>query len=197
MADVLPSPICRILYPAVFEMTEYQGKKFYGIQMLFDKQYLKDNPEEMKLWKALRKAVQEVSEAAYGKSPEECKGGSPFDKTPTDLEKYPFYKGCIALNARNYQFPAQVCHQRGMRPILDASEIYGGVYARVGIQPYAAKRPNEVVALSFQNIMKIKDGPPLGGGGRSNASVFGAFAKDDDFDANDTSFMDDDDLDDM
>lgn len=56
-----------------------------------------------------------------------------------------------------------------MQPIIDRSEIYSGVYARVSISLYAfSVNGNKGVACGLGNIQKIRDGEPLGG--HTNAS---------------------------
>lgn len=56
-----------------------------------------------------------------------------------------------------------------MQPIIDRSEIYSCVYARVSISLYAfSVNGNKGVACGLANIQKIRDGEPLGG--HTNAS---------------------------
>ena len=88
------------------------------------------------------------------------------------------YKGCWFINANSKTAPQVV--DRQVRPILDRSEIYSGVYAKASINLYAfSVNGNKGVACGLGNIQKIRDGEPLGG--HSNASAdFDAVDDDDD-----------------
>ena len=51
-----------------------------------------------------------------------------------------------------------------MQPILDRSEVYSGVYARVSLNFYAFNsNGNKGIACGLGNIQKVRDGEPLGG----------------------------------
>ena len=77
------------------------------------------------------------------------------------------YKGCWFINANSKTAPQVV--DRHVQPIIDRSEIYSGVYARVSISLYAfSVNGNKGVACGLGNIQKIRDGEPLGG--HTNAS---------------------------
>ena len=65
--------------------------------------------------------------------------------------------------------------------ILDHSEVYSGVYARVSISFYAYNvNGSKGIACGLNNIQKVKDGKPFGG--RSRAEDDFADADDDDDD---------------
>ena len=83
------------------------------------------------------------------------------------------------MNANSLTAPQIV--DKNVEPILDRSEVYSGVYARVSINFYAYNvNGNKGVAVGLGNIQKIRDGQPLGN--RSNASDdFDAVDEDDDF----------------
>ena len=77
------------------------------------------------------------------------------------------YAGCYFINANSKTAPQVV--DRHVQPIIDRSEIYSGVYARVSISLYAfSVNGNKGVACGLGNIQKIRDGEPLGG--HTNAS---------------------------
>lgn len=72
------------------------------------------------------------------------------------------YAGCYFANANSNTAPGFVDINR--QEIIDTSEIYSGVYARVSITFYAFNsNGNRGIACGLQNIQKIKDGPSLGG----------------------------------
>jgi hypothetical protein len=192
MSETIALPVGRILYPQLFEKGEYSGKEFYGAQLVFDKEYLKNNPEELKLWKQFKQVCNDVCEAAFRKPLGTPGIKNPFDPpaVPYDLEKYPYYENAYVLNARNYNFQPDVVDAR-LQPILDKALIYGGCYVRAGIQVYASPK-HRTIALSLQAIKKERDGEPIGGGRVSASSLFSAFKSDEPIDTNDTSFLDED-----
>lgn len=72
------------------------------------------------------------------------------------------YKNAYFLNATSKSAPGIV--DRHVQPILDHSEVYSGVYARVSLNFYAFNTSgNRGVAVGLGNIQKVKDGEPLGG----------------------------------
>lgn len=72
------------------------------------------------------------------------------------------YMGCYFVNANSKTAPQIV--DRNVRPILDRSEIYSGVYAYVSLSFYAFNtNGNKGVACGLGNIQKIRDGERLGG----------------------------------
>lgn len=90
------------------------------------------------------------------------------------------YKGCYFLNANSSTAPGVVDLAR--QPILDTSEIYSGVYARVSLSFYAFNsNGNRGIACGLQNIQKVKDGPSLGGKAKAEDDFNDGFAADDDF----------------
>jgi len=67
-----------------------------------------------------------------------------------------------------------------VRPILERSEIYSGVYARVSLSFYAFNsNGNRGIACGLGNIQKVRDGEPLGG--RTNAADEFTTLADEDF----------------
>ena len=72
------------------------------------------------------------------------------------------YAGHWFINANSNTTPGVVDINR--QPILDTSEIYSGVYARVSLSLYAFNsNGNRGIACGLQNVQKIKDGASLGG----------------------------------
>jgi hypothetical protein len=72
------------------------------------------------------------------------------------------YAGHWFINANSNTAPGVVDINR--QPILDTSEIYSGVYARVSLSFYAySASGNRGIACGLQNIQKIRDGASLGG----------------------------------
>ena len=89
------------------------------------------------------------------------------------------YAGCYFVNA-NSQTPPQIVDQN-VNPIMNRSEVYSGVYARVSLNFYAFNsNGNKGVACGLGNIQKVRDGQPLGN--RSTAEDdFSVIEGDDDY----------------
>lgn len=88
------------------------------------------------------------------------------------------YKDAYFLNANSTTAPQIV--DKAVNPILERSEVYSGVYARVSINFYAFNsNGNRGIACGLGNIQKIRDGEPLGG--HSSAADDFATDVDDDF----------------
>lgn len=88
------------------------------------------------------------------------------------------YRGAFFVNANSTTQPEVV--DKHVRPIIDHSEIYSGVYARVSLSFYAFNsNGNRGVACGLGNIQKVCDGEPLGG--RTSASAEFTTLEDEDF----------------
>lgn len=99
--------------------------------------------------------------------------------TERDLEKSPEYKGHWFLNAASKNKPDAVDAQ--LNPILEKKELYSGVYGRVSINFYAYNfNGNRGIGAGLNNLQKLADGEPLGGGGSRATDDF-EVVDDDDF----------------
>jgi hypothetical protein len=85
-------------------------------------------------------------------------GARPSDGMPFGEE----CKGCWVVTASTKQPPQVV--DLSVQPILDQTEIYSGIYARVSIRffPYA-NSGKKGVGCGLGNVQKLEDGEPLGG----------------------------------
>lgn len=77
------------------------------------------------------------------------------------------YANAYFINATSITKPGIV--DKDVNPILDQDEVYSGCYGRASINFYAFNTSgNKGIACGLNNIQKLKDGEPLGGG-RSKA----------------------------
>ncbi len=91
------------------------------------------------------------------------------------------YAGHWFVNANSNTAPGVVDLNR--QPIIDTSEIYSGVYARVSLSFYAFNsNGNKGIACGLQNIQKVRDGEPLGGRTRAEDDFNDEFETDGDED---------------
>ena len=87
------------------------------------------------------------------------------------------YAGCYFINANSKTAPQIV--DKSVRPILDRSEVYSGVYANVSLSFYAFNtNGNRGIACGLNNLQLIRAGEPLGGKA-SAESDFATDAEDD------------------
>lgn len=87
----------------------------------------------------------------------------------------PMRTRCSSTPDANSTTPPQVV-DASLQPILDASEVYSGCYARVSINFYAFNtNGNKGIACGLGNIQKLRDGEPLGGNRISAEADFGGF----------------------
>lgn len=80
-----------------------------------------------------------------------------------DLDQNPELAGHFYMRVSSTRKPGVV--DRDLNPILDPSEIYSGMYARVSMNAFAYNRNgNKGVTFGLENVQKVKDGTPFGGG---------------------------------
>ncbi|MBQ6528277.1 MAG: DUF2815 family protein [Clostridia bacterium] len=110
---------------------------------------------------AIECAIQEGAGKYGGKIPNRATLKLPLRDGDTEREDEP-YKNSWFINATSKTAPQVV--DRHLQQIMDRSEIYSGVYAKVSLSFYAfSVNGNRGVACGLGNIQKIRDGEPLGG----------------------------------
>ncbi len=93
---------------------------------------------------------------------------------PSDGQPFgPECKGCWVFTASSKTRPNVV--DINLQPIMDATEIYSGIYANVGITFFGYNAPqNKGIGVGIENVQKVADGEALGG---NRASVDDDFAQ--------------------
>lgn len=88
------------------------------------------------------------------------------DEDEADLEKNPEYAGHMFMSVSSKTKPGIV--DQNVNAILDTTEIYSGVYARVSINafPYNYKG-KKGISFGLNHIQKVDDGDFLGGRSRA------------------------------
>lgn len=87
------------------------------------------------------------------------------------------YAGHWFMNASSKRKPQVV--DSNVQPILDANEVYSGMYARVSINFYAYNQQgNRGVAAGLGNVQKVADGEALGGAASRAEDEFSAVTED-------------------
>jgi len=89
------------------------------------------------------------------------------------------YANCYFINANSTTAPGVI--DRDKQAILDSTEVYSGCYGRASITFYPFNvNGNRGIACGLQNLQKLADGEPLGGGRNRAEDDFDDF-EDDDF----------------
>lgn len=124
---------------------------------------------DKKTIKAIRDAQQAALEAGAervfkGRIPKNWKDtfrdGDEDDSV--DLDKNPEYAGHMFMTVSSKTKPGIV--DRNVQPILDSTEIYSGVWARVSINAFAFNtQGNKGVSFGLNHVQKVRDGDYLGG----------------------------------
>jgi len=170
----------RLSFPNLFtphKMEGSNGEPKYDCVLLF--------PKATDLSALKAEASRAIREKWGDKKPANLR--SPF--RDGDEKELDGYAGCIYIRVSSKQKPGIV--DENVQPIIDPAAIYAGCYVRASVRAYAYdSNGNRGVAFGLQNIQKVRDGAPFGGGSRAEddfEAVAGAAAKpvsgtaDDDF----------------
>jgi hypothetical protein len=157
-------------YPKIFkaEKNELSGKDEFSVVALFKK------GEDLAL---LKKEAEAVLVEEFGADKTKWPKGlkSPF-RDQSDREKDGVMpagheKGAIFITLKTGYKPQVV--DANVQPILDESEIYAGCICRASVRAsYFDKAGNKGVSFYLQNLQKVKDGEPIGGGKKAASAEF-------------------------
>jgi hypothetical protein len=175
--------VCRLSYANI-----WQAKSINGGMPKFSTSVLIPKSDTATVTK-----VKAAIQAAYAEGESKLKGNgksvptlaslkTPLRDGDTERPDDEAYAGHWFVNANSNTAPGVVDIDR--QPILDTSEIYSGVYARVSLSFYAFNsNGNRGIACGLQHVQKIRDGEPLGGKTRAEDDFADGFKTDevDDF----------------
>lgn len=167
--------IVRLSYANVWEPKSINGgTEKYSVSLIIPKS---DTKTLTAINTAVDVAIEEGKGKFGGKIPNKAALKLPLRDGDAERDDEA-YENSFFVNA-NSTTPPQIV-DKNVNPILDRSEVYSGIYARVSINFYAFNtNGNRGVACGLGNIQKVRDGEPLGG--RSNAADDFATEADDDF----------------
>ena len=168
--------VVRLSYANVWEPKSINGgAEKYSVSLIIPKS---DTKTLSAINEAVNAAIEEGKGKFGGKIPNKAALKLPLRDGDIDRPDDEAYANSYFINA-NSNTPPQIV-DRNVNPIIDRSEVYSGVYARVSINFYAFNsNGNKGIACGLGNIQKIRDGEPLGG--RTNAADDFATDVDDDF----------------
>jgi hypothetical protein len=192
----LKTPVGRLCFPAIFnkeqQMEGATTPPKYAATIVFDKAYLKANRDEMARFNAIREAADAVCREKFKKPLKDAAQAiprfwNPFrdGKEKAHLDGYG--DGTFFFKASSRNRPGAVGSD-ARTPIDDEAALYAGCYVRLSVSPYAFDNKMKGVGIGLNNVMFVKDGPPLAGGVDA-AEDFGEFESNSDID--DTSDFDD------
>lgn len=117
-----------------------------------------------KLEAAQEAAIQEaINKRFNGERPRKLKTVLRDADEELDLEKYPEAEGCMFMNVSSRTKPGIV--DVSLNPVMDAEEVYSGVYARLSVNAYAYNaQGSKGVTFFLNNVMVLGKGERLSGG---------------------------------
>lgn len=183
---VVTSDKCRFSYVSVFEPSQVNGEgaSQYRCTVLIPKS---DKSTLNKVVAAIKQAMQDGLATKFGgKMP--AKWHNPLQDGDEKADTNPEYAGHYYLNAKNDRRPGVV--DSSLNPIIDKDEFYSGCYGRASVSFFAFNNNSKGVGVSLGNLMKTKDGDPLGVAAATAAEDFGDFV-DSDFTGNAVDDLDD------
>nr|WP_294367966.1 DUF2815 family protein [uncultured Ruminococcus sp.] len=152
----------RFSYVNVFEPKSINGSdEKYSVSLLIDKR-------DTKTIEAIERAIEAAKQAGVakfgGKIPPVLK--LPLRDGDTERPDDENYAGKMFVNANCKTKPGLI-EKNGME-IIDATEFYSGCYGKASVTFYAFNsNGNKGIACGLNNIMKTRDGEPLGGRSRA------------------------------
>jgi hypothetical protein len=152
------TPVFRVSFPALFEPTEFQGKKKYSVTMLFDK-----NADLTEIKAAIGQAIREQWPT---KVPPNLRNPLRDGAEKPDLDGY---DGCLFIKASSTTRPGVV--DQDCKEIIDSAEVYAGCFARATIVPFAydlKETGARGVSFLLSNVQKVDDGDSFSGRGRAS-----------------------------
>jgi hypothetical protein len=167
----------RLSYANVWEPKSINGgAEKYSVSIIIPKS---DKKTIAAINAAVDAAIEEGLAKFGGKKPNKAAIKLPLRDGDTERDDEA-YANSYFVNA-NSQTPPQIVDQN-VNPIMNRSEIYSGVYARVSINFYAFNsNGNKGVACGLGNIQKVRDGQPLGNRSTAEDDFSALEDADDDF----------------
>lgn len=181
---ILLTPVARLCFPNVFEkerqMDNSSGEPGYTATLVFDKEFLKKNPEELARFRAMTAAAEEACVEKFKKPLEAASKLANFHKPFRDgIEKEHldgFGPGTIFTKLKTKRRPGVVAAD-GRTPLTTSDELYPGCYVRCSVSVWAYDNKAKGVKFTLNNVMFVRDGDRLDGGTKAEAD-FGEVAID-------------------
>lgn len=152
--------VVRLSYANVWEPKSINGgAEKFSVSLIIPKA---DTKTLGAIQKAIDAAIEEGRGKFGGKVPSKATLKLPLRDGDVDRPDDEAYTNCYFVNANSSSAPEIV--DKSLNSVLNRSEVYSGVYARVSINFYAFNsNGNRGIACGLGNIQKVRDGEPLGG----------------------------------
>ena len=152
--------LVRLSYANVWEPKSINGgAEKFSVSLIIPKA---DTKTLGSIHKAIDAAIEEGRGKFGGKIPSKAALKLPLRDGDIDRPDDEAYANCYFVNANSSSAPEIV--DKSLNPVLNRSEVYSGVYARVSINFYAFNsNGNRGIACGLGNVQKVRDGEPLGG----------------------------------
>ena len=172
--------VCRLSYANIWQPKSINGGPAkYSTSVLIP---MSDTATVNKIKKAIQAAYEEGESKLKGNGktvPPLATIKTPLRNGSDERPEDPAYADHWFLNANSNTAPGVVDMNR--EPILETSEIYSGVYARVCLSFYAYNSSgNKGIACGLQSVQKVRDGESLGGRSRAEDDFNDDFTTSDD-----------------
>lgn len=173
MAEKIITPEFRAAFAGLFKASAPKenpdGKKKYAVRAVF--------MPDTDLASLKRAAQGAVMEHWGDKAPKNLR--SPF-RTNEELDNpipgIPDDAIVMTFSANEDRRPGIVDAQ--LQDIIDDSEVYAGAWFRAQVRPYVYENAgNRGVAFGLENVQKLRDDEPLGGGRMPASKAFEAFGE--------------------
>lgn len=146
-----------VSFPNVFKANAFAGQDpKYSTILIFDKgEDISD----------LEKAIEAALIKTFGEVP--AKWVSPLkngdEKLDKNGEQREEYAGRVYITVKAKEGDAPAIVDANVQPIINESEVYGGMKARVSVSPFAYDYMGKKgVSLYFKGLQKTADGTPFG-----------------------------------
>lgn len=168
----LKTPIGRLCFPAIFEKEKQREGATtppkYAATIVFDKNYLKTNKDEMARFNAIRDACDTVCKEKFKKSLKDATAAiarfwNPIRDGAEKAHLDGYGEGTIFFKASSRNRPGAV-NSDARTPIDDPEALYAGCYVRISVSPYAFDNKMKGIGIGLNNVMFVKDGERLAGG---------------------------------
>lgn len=150
---------CRFSYEHVFEPSAIDdvSEKKFSVSCIIPK----TDKKTIDTVKAAIKAAYEIGVTSKfgGKKPSVWM--NPLRDGDTDRADDEAYENAMFINASCKTRPGVV--DKARQPITNQEEFYSGCYGYVSINFFPFSKPKMGIAAGLNNVMKVKDGEPLGG----------------------------------
>lgn len=148
----------RFSYAHVWEPASINGgDEKYSVSILIPK-------SDKRTLNAINKAIEAAKQAGISKFGGKIPAGLklPLRDGDVDREDDETYEGHYFINA-NCKTKPGILYKNG-QPIIDSTEFYSGCYGHASVTFYAFNsNGNKGIACGLNNLMKTRDGEPLGG----------------------------------